>query len=40
VGYRDPRGLVVDPASAEIATVLGRMNGLLERLAREAAGGG
>jgi uncharacterized protein (DUF302 family) len=40
VGYRDPRGLVVDPASAEIATVLGKMNGLLERLAREAAGGG
>ena len=38
VGYRDPRGLSVDPASAEVAAVLGRMNGLLERLAREAAG--
>ncbi len=40
VGYRDPRALAVDSASAEVATVLGRMNGLLERLAREAAGGG
>jgi uncharacterized protein (DUF302 family) len=37
VGYRDPRGLAVDPASAEVATVLGKMNGLLERLVREAA---
>jgi uncharacterized protein (DUF302 family) len=40
VGYRDPRGLAVDPGSAEVTTVLGRMNGLLERLAREAAGAG
>src|SRR3954451_13429755 len=40
VGYRDPRGLAVDPASAEVATVLGKMNGLLQRLAREAAGAG
>ena len=40
VGYRDPRGLAVDPASAELATVLGKMNGLLERLAREAAATG
>ena len=37
VGYRDPRGLAVDPASAEVATVLGKMNGLLGRVAREAA---
>ena len=37
VGYRDPRGLAVDPASAEVATVLGKMNGLLERLARVGA---
>src|SRR3954454_16753758 len=40
VGYRDPRGLAVAPASTEVATVLGRMNGLLERLAREAAATG
>jgi uncharacterized protein (DUF302 family) len=40
VGYRDPRGLAVDPGSAEVTTVLGRMNGLLERLAREAAAAG
>ena len=38
VGYRDPRELAGDRASAELATVLGRMNDLLERLAREAAG--
>ncbi|MDT7580864.1 MAG: hypothetical protein QOK35_2128 [Pseudonocardiales bacterium] len=38
VGYRDPRALDVDPAPAEIHAVLKRMNGLLERLAREAAG--
>ena len=37
VGYRDPRGLAVDPASAELAAVLGKMNGLLERLARVGA---
>jgi hypothetical protein len=40
VGYRDPRGLAVDPASAEVATVLGKMNGLLGRVAREAAATG
>ncbi len=38
VGYRDPRGLAVDPASAEFAAALEKMNGLLERLVREAAG--
>jgi uncharacterized protein (DUF302 family) len=38
VGYRDPRGLAVDPASTELATVLGKMNSLLQRVAREAAG--
>lgn len=38
VGYRDPRCLAVDPASAELAAALGKMNGLLERLVREAAG--
>jgi uncharacterized protein (DUF302 family) len=37
VGYRDPRGLAVDPGSAELAAVLGKMNGLLERLARVGA---
>ena len=37
VAYRDPRRLAVDPASAELATVLGKMNGLLERLARVGA---
>jgi uncharacterized protein (DUF302 family) len=40
VGYHDPRGLAADPASAELATVLGTMNGLLERLARGAAATG
>lgn len=37
VGYHDPRELVIDRASDELAAVLGRMNGLLERLAHEAA---
>jgi uncharacterized protein (DUF302 family) len=37
VGYRDPPRLAVDPASAELAAVLGKMNGLLERLARVGA---
>jgi uncharacterized protein (DUF302 family) len=37
VGYRDPRGLAVDPAPA---AVLEKLNGLLERLARVAAGCG
>jgi uncharacterized protein (DUF302 family) len=40
VGYRDPRELAVDPTSAAVAAVLGRMNLLLARLAREAAGTG
>jgi uncharacterized protein (DUF302 family) len=40
VGYHDPRGLAADPAPAELATVLGKMNGLLERLAREATATG
>jgi uncharacterized protein (DUF302 family) len=37
VGYHDPRELVVDRASDELAVVSGRMNSLLERLAHEAA---
>ena len=37
VGYRDPRELAVDPAPAGVDAGLGRMHGLLERLAREAA---
>jgi hypothetical protein len=36
VGYRDPRGLDIDPAPAPVAAVLTGMNELLERLAREA----
>lgn len=40
VGYRDPRGLDIEPAPARIRAILERMNGLLEGLAREAAGSG
>lgn len=37
VGYRDPRGLDIDPAPAPVRAVLEGMHGLLERLARAAA---
>lgn len=37
VGYRDPRGLDIDPAPAPVRTVLEGMRGLLERLARDGA---
>ena len=37
VGYRDPRGLDIDPAPAPVRTTLAGMHRLLERLAREAA---
>jgi uncharacterized protein (DUF302 family) len=36
VGYRDPRGLDIDPAPASVRAVLDTMHGLLEQLAREA----
>jgi uncharacterized protein (DUF302 family) len=37
IGYRDPRGLDVDPAADPVPTILERMHGLLERLAHDAA---
>ena len=37
VGYRDPRGLDIDPAPDSVRSTLAKMHGLLERLAREAA---
>lgn len=38
VGYRDPRRLAVGPASASVSGVLEKLDGLLGRLVREAAG--
>jgi len=38
VGYRDPHRLDIDNASASVRPVLDKMSGLLERLARAAAG--
>ncbi|MDD7918772.1 DUF302 domain-containing protein [Actinomycetospora callitridis] len=40
LGYRDPRGLDVDPAAEPVPTILDRMHGLLERLAHDAAAPG
>ena len=38
VGYRDPHGLDIDNAPPSVRPVLDKMTGLLERLARAAAG--
>ena len=38
VGYRDPHRLEIDHVTASVRQVLDRMTGLLERLARAAAG--
>jgi len=38
VGYRDPHRLDIDNAPASVRPVLDKMTGLLERLARAAAG--
>ena len=40
VGYRDPREVAVRSASASVAAVLEKLDGLLGRLVREAAGSG
>lgn len=40
IGYRDPRGLDVDPAAEPVPTILDGMHGLLERLAHDAAAPG